>query len=400
MRWGEGIQLALRSRGLGRGSAQIDQQALLDVFFIRFGPILEILPEAAPDDWLEAIARKHRKAFAPLRHILIWLLIDSLPLTTAANPFGDGPWPCRNRLAEHCGQSVVTDCKLHEEGGKNIGVFRCSCGYVFSTAPEPASRARILCLSPLFKARLCELVEAGISLRGTAKELHVDPNTVLRYVSLFSLKTSWKALPVRTKLPAIERVTMRAAWTEAYKAALDLTRKQLSHKIPAVYRWLRRHDRDWLAAQPPAAITPTANKPRLDWMTIDAVTAETLRQEAARLSLRDPPQQITRLRLEHALGQRGWLEKRLHKLPLCVAVLKELTESVEDFQCRRVIWAVKELQNRGLPIQAWRLRRLAGLLDHCTTKVEGLLIETTSEAQPFLIEDSRLGNAPSIVNRL
>lgn len=104
----------------------------------------------------------------------------------------------------------------------------------------------------------------------------------------------------------------------------------------------------------------------------------------------DPPQQITRLALERALGQRGWLEKRLQKLPLCVAVLARLTESVEDFQCRRVIWAAEELQKLKLPIQVWRLRRLAGLAPNCIANVEDLLTKTASEVRPTL--DSRSSN--------
>ena len=134
--WGHEITLALKARGMARGNAKIDQLALRDAYVALFHPILDILPDARPGDWLEAIARKHRKAFAPLRHILIRLLIESLPLADVTSPFGTGPWPCRNPLAKHRGQPVITDCKLHLEGGKTIGVFRCSCGYAFCTAPE------------------------------------------------------------------------------------------------------------------------------------------------------------------------------------------------------------------------------------------------------------------------
>jgi hypothetical protein len=368
--WGEEYRNALRSRGFGRGSAHIDQPALLDAFLTRFGPILDILPNAEPDYWLEAITRKHRKAFAPLHHTLIRLLIESLPLTEANNPFGSGPWLCRNPLAEHRGQPVVMDCMQHEEGGEIIGVFRCSCGYAFSSAPEPGSRAKILDLGPLFKARLCELVATGNNLRCTAKALHVDPNTVLRYVTLLGLETPWNARPMRAKLPATDREAMRAAWTDGHAAAPDLPRQQLRSTIPAVYAWLYRNDREWLGAQPPVASNSVFNKPRFDWAARDTTTAEALRQEAALLFDQTPPQRVTRLTLEVALGQRGWLEKRLHKLPLCVLALAELTESLDDYQCRRIVWAAEEMRRLEQPVQAWRLRRLAGLPDKCTPKVE------------------------------
>lgn len=379
--WGDEIRLALRAGGLARGNTRIDQAALRDAYLTRFHPILDILPDAVPGDWLEAIARKHRKAFAPLHHTLVRLLIESLPLANAISPFGTGPWPCRNPLAEHHGQAVITDCKLHREGGKTIGVFRCSCGYDFSTAPESSSRAKILSLGPIFETRLRELISQGSSLRGAARELHVDPNTVLRYVALYRLETPWKSRQARDRIPLIDREEMRAAWASGHAAAPNLTRQQLRRRLPAVYAWLYRNDHDWLDAQPPAAAGHVPNKPRLNWPSIDATTAQALEQEAARLRSLDPPQQVTRLALECALGQRGWVEKRLQKLPLCVAVLSEVTESVEEFQCRRVIWAAEELFKQGLPIQVWRIRRLAGLSEQCSSRVENLLIEIASGTQ-------------------
>ena len=193
---------------------------------------------------------------------------------------------------------------------------------------------------------------------------------------------------------------MRTAWTSRYASSPNLTRQQLRHRIPAVYAWLYRNDRDWLDAQPPAAVGHISNKPRLDWPSIDATTAQTIEREAAWLRSLDPPQQITRLALECALGQRGWLEKRLQKLPVCVAVLSEVTESVEDFQCRRVSWAAEKLLKQGLPIQVWRLRRLAGLPDECTAKVESLILEIADEWSPCNGgEEGRLGTASKMQPR-
>ena len=350
------------------------------MFLTRFGRILDILPGAGPDKWLKGIARPHRHAFAPLHHIMIRLLIESLPrVVEACNPFGAGPWPCRNSLAEHYGRSVITNCKLHERHGKTIGVFRCSCGYAFSTAPESGSRANILDRSQMFEARLRELVAAGNGLCGTARVLHVTPNTVLRYVALLGLETPWKARYVRAKLPPIERAAMRAAWTDGRTAAPDLTRTQLRSKIQAVYFWLYCNDRDWLDEQPPVAITTITRKPRVNWPTLDATKAEILRQEAARLHAQIPPRKITRAALERALGQIDWLTTRLHKLPLCVIALAELTESVEEFQWRRIVWAVEELQQKEKPISVWRLRRLVHLKSHCSPEVRSFLMKTASE---------------------
>ncbi|WP_226833823.1 TnsD family Tn7-like transposition protein [Acidithiobacillus ferrooxidans] len=369
-RWGQEYRAALRARGFGRGASHIDQSALVDAYLAHFGAVADVLPEAMPDGWLVAITRKHRKGFAPLRHILIRQLIGSRPLVPELRPFGFGPWPCRNPLADHYGHPVISECQIHMEKKKIIGVFRCACGYAFSRAAELGSRPRILNPSPLFESRLRELVATGTSLRGTARTLQVDPRTVLRYVARLGLTTLWKALPEQVKLPPIDGMAMRAQWSRAYASEPNLTRKELRARMPAVYMWLYRHDRNWLLSQPPLPKPPERKRARINWADVDGKTAMLLRKEAAELLTHTPPVPVTRAALGRALGRRGWLEKRLHKLPLCAAVLDDVTETEEAFQCRRIAWADAELRQRGLPVQVWRLRRLAGLPENCPIMVE------------------------------
>ncbi len=184
----------MRLRGFSPRGDKIDQRALVNEFSARFGPILNILPEATRGSWLKAITHLHKRAFAPLHHILIRLLIESIPLVEASNPFGLAPWPCRNPLAEHYGQSVITNCKLHKQHGKSIGCFPLLLWLCLQHGIGTGSRARILDLGRMFKTRLRELVTAGSGLWSTANVLHVTPNTgVLRYAALLGLETPWKA---------------------------------------------------------------------------------------------------------------------------------------------------------------------------------------------------------------
>lgn len=367
------IRDSLRGRGLVRGRCGIDQPALTRDFRNLFGPILNVLPEAAPNKWLVQIAHKHHSAFAPLRHVLINRLIETLPPLKASNPFGTGPWPCRNPLADHFGELAVTDCALHKTTrGKTIAVFRCSCGYAFSTAPDPASRARILDRGQLFESRLRELVVTETKLRNVARALHVSPGGVKHHISRIGLKVPWNLRPRGGKTPRIDREAMRSGWEGEHIAAPKLTRTQLRNRIPRVYDWLYRYDRDWLKTQPPDATTKGANPSRMDWPSIDAETAETIKLEAARLSAQDPPQRVTRPALERALGTRGRLS-RLHHLPLCAKALIEVLESVEQFQRRRIIWAAEKLRERGEPISMHRLRKLARLEWRCAPSVVSFL---------------------------
>jgi len=377
--WREESQLALRARGLGRGRSGIDQTALLDAYLTRFGPILEFFPDAVPNKWLERIAHMHHSTLAPLRHILINLLIESLPIAKKSDPFGPGPWLCRNPLAEHQNQPVITTCETHKAGDKIIGVFRCPCGYAFSTAFEQGKRVKVLAFGPLFNARLCELIGTGMNLSNIARALYVDRNTVRRYCTLQGLETHWKARPLYTKLPPIHREEMRAAWANEHAAAPYLSRAQLRRAIPRVYTWLYCHDHAWLGAQPPVAIPPKAKNPRFDWSDTDAAMEEAIRQECAQLRAQTPLKRISQCALNSALGQKNWLSSRLHKLPRCSIALAELTESVDDFRCRRIVWEAEVLRQQGIVVSLARLRKLAGLPNHCSPAVEGMLMEVVKD---------------------
>jgi hypothetical protein len=371
--WGVSYRSALVMRGFGKGHSNVNQEYLLNAYRVHFGPIFSLLPEAAPDLWLKGMTRKQRKSVAPLRHLLLRLLLDAMPLFKPLQSFRSGPWLCRNPLADHRGQPVVANCRTHKEGGKAIDVFSCSCGYIFSQSTEPGSNIRILDLGPLFEVRLRELVTTGTSLRTTARTLGVDPNTVRRYVSKFGLITPWKPRPPHPKLPAPDRDSIRTSWSVAHLNAPSMSRKQLRSKFPAAYAWLYRHDHEWLASQPPLPMHAHGGKQRRDWSMIDMTIAAELRERAAQLRADIPPIAVTRAALQRILGKPDWLDRRLNKLPFCAAEFDELMEPVEAFQCRRIAWAVDELHRLDKSVIAWRLRRMAGLPDHCSSQVEAVL---------------------------
>jgi hypothetical protein len=75
---------ALAERGFARGRRQIAWDRLNAAFDNLMRPVLDIVPGAARrcsgDDWLMGMARKHRKAFHPLRHVLFRLFLADTPI--------------------------------------------------------------------------------------------------------------------------------------------------------------------------------------------------------------------------------------------------------------------------------------------------------------------------------
>jgi hypothetical protein len=127
---------------------------------------------------------------------------------------------------------------------------------------------------------------------------------------------------------------------------------------------------------------------RADWQAIDGSLAAELRNAACRLKQEQPPQRVTLAALERRLGRPGWIGKRKGKLPQAVAALERAVETLDGFRLRRVFWAAAELERRGLPAQAWRVRRLAGLPVKVSKSVEAALqaIESKSVGWEAKIE--------------
>ena len=69
------------------------------------------------------------------------------------------------------------------------------------------------------------------------------------------------------------------------------------------------------------------------------------------------------------ISQQVTLEKNLHKLPLCRFFLTKYTETIEQYQLRRIYRVVDGLYNSDQPIKPWIIMRKAGLkkdkLSHC-----------------------------------
>ncbi len=66
----------------------------------------------------------------------------------------------------------------------------------------------------------------------------------------------------------------------------------------------------------------------------------------------------------------GLFDKHLDKLLQTRAYLESVTETVEDFQIRRIEWAAQELDRQGEDILEWKILRVAGLRENCSDKVK------------------------------
>ncbi|AGS38561.1 TnsD family Tn7-like transposition protein [Cycloclasticus zancles] len=167
--------------------------------------------------------------------------------------------------------------------------------------------------------------------------------------------------------------------------------KQLLEQMPpkasrqqnsALYARLYRNHYDWLIYIDSVyhADYITVNK-RVDWPQRDKQVTKELRHAYENLSEDLSAPRLSRTFLIHQLEHRATVEKNLHRLPRSSTLLSIYTESITEYQARRLTRAYFSMQERGQEIKRWSLLRQAGLSDErMTAIVAELLKEMLSES--------------------
>lgn len=133
----------------------------------------------------------------------------------------------------------------------------------------------------------------------------------------------------------------------------------------ALYTWLYRHDKDWLLTINGIHSRPVTSRKRLvDWAARDREIELNLcalkRQSQHNL---DCPRKSKNWYLS-TIEYPSTISKNLGKLSRTRYFLEAHSESVELYQCRRIVAAKVKLQTAGYPIVRWRLLRVSGLNIH------------------------------------
>lgn len=325
----------LAEKGYVTVSSRIRQQKLCEQLVLFYGRELLDLIDSDPSDsrysWLEQSTRTARRSIHPLRQLLLIRFLygsfreflDRTDGTTA--PFGNAPWPCLNKAAEHYKELVVMQCDITRcsDTGRFVGTFACSCGFSYSRRGPDGSeedkycRGRIKSFGPIWSDKLKQCMQEGMSYRSTAERLGVDTNTVIKYAN--------GKLPERSG-PLKQKHAKKAT---AAPSSINI------RKSPRIrVDWEKRDlELSWLVEQVCKAILGESNA---------------------------KPVRITITLLGKRVGKLSWLEKYQHKLPVTMSILTSYVESVSQFQIRRVRWAAERLSGEW-PIKRWKLEKLAGL---------------------------------------
>lgn len=88
--------------------------------------------------WLIKLIRTHYTSFHPIRHILLTIFwgksVKNLTENNEGkiNLFGEGPYICLNKAAEHYNTRIIETVEIKKFKDKIKGIFECNCGFSYS----------------------------------------------------------------------------------------------------------------------------------------------------------------------------------------------------------------------------------------------------------------------------
>lgn len=328
----------------------------------------DIIPKK-DDTWINKILRGKERIFHPLRHVLVHIFLD-LDISgkdyITATPFGDGPWPCLNKAAFHYKENVIDQCTVTRgsKSGKPVGTFSCSCGFIYSrTGPDKTSEeririGRIKAFGHVWIEKLVQLNQQNLSLRAKAELLGADPGTVKNQTRLIGV------IQTASRGDSQQELKLRR---ERFLKSLEAATKDripVRHLNSKDYIWLYRHDRGWLQK----TLEPGTRKPVrsiiVDWNERDRTTLCEVQKAIKVIRNASKPQRITLAAIIRNLDKSivpFALDKCLFKLSKTREYLDREIETTEQFQIRRLNWAVEQLESKKLKVKGWKLLKLAGL---------------------------------------
>ena len=379
----------------------VRNQKLLDSFRSFYGE--EFLAQdpfgVESEEWLARIVRKpRRKGLHPMKHLMLMRLLTGgidrfFRQEHVYKPFGDGPWPCLNGAAAHYKESVVTDLAIticYENRSEPVGIFSCSCGFVYSRrGPDRNDEDQyrigsVRDYGHIWKQKLTELVEENPHLTAfdIGSILNVNRSTVRKHAKILNLKTRWKCntdYVGRRDVSEDQRLVLelyRNQWQDLRAKHPDAPKKTLRELAPHIYAYLYRLDREWLKSNSPTSKPAAGHFPvtRVNWEERDSEMLNQVKQIVAGLQAcsLEKPKRITVYGVLMLLGYKHVAKRHFYKVPRTKAYLELVAESMEDYQIRKVKWAVKQL---GSDLKPWKIVQKATLRRGYSEKVRRAIEE-------------------------
>ncbi len=344
-------------------------------------------------NWMKVLLRNSKRHVHPLRHLFFLHFlqqdINSFGISsTDQGAFGIGPFPCLNKAASHYKQFIIQDVDVTRDfKTKNlIGTFTCSCGFIYARKQKTDvfKIGRVKAFGKVWMKRLNNLSKGNLSIRTIARELGVDSKTIKRYLAgSVELKQQKNSVSAGLKLTQYKQELL-----DGIKQFPSLSRTKLKEKFKKQYMYLYRNDKAWLEQYLPVKQHKQKTTKSVDWLKKDQLYVRQIKSFHQQLLKEKKPVRITVSKIGRRLGILANLERHWNKLPKTNKLLKDITESIPEFQLRRCYKVIDYLLENNEPVIMWQVQRKASIKTHHFKEIKPKL-ERYIEIKQGLSNDKR-----------
>ena len=313
-------------------------------------------------NWLQLMLTNSKRFIHPIRHLLFIRFLfggtkEFLSYSGKYKPFGDGPYPCLNPVADHYRQNVIRNCELKRTHSISnpVGVFKCDCGFVYcrqgpdNTEDDRLRYGKVLQFGHVWDDKFKELVCKSSNITYIAKEMKCYRNTVIRYATL---------LGIVDKLNTKQRIISKEIGKQISEIGLDeykeqitqfiidnpnTTRQQIKDTLTKQYMLLSIRDKRWLETVLPQPFKDGAKFKKdykdKNWELKDKELLQEIKQLVRVILLfEEKPRRVTRTYIAKRISYFGILSREVIKnLPRTEEYLLSCCETVEEFRIRETL---------------------------------------------------------------
>jgi hypothetical protein len=334
--------------------------------------------------WLKPLLRTKEINCRPVLHLLLMrFLAGSAEAFFAGTyephekyqPYGAPPYPCRNVVCEHYLRDVIDSIEINNVKGNYRATFSCPhCGFTYrrkNPLPKEAQysgQIDVCDYGELWHETLKDMLLEQTPIRRIGMALKCDTRTVVKLgieLGFFPPEQRPKLRPylVRPKAEVSfdeQREHYRKRWMDAIAATPAVTRKELRAMDSKADQWLHMHDADWIGENSPPS---ECKLPK--WAHNDDEYAERIKNAANQI--RGSPGKPKLISVP-TLAKYSDIPKLYRilasgRLPKTQAAVEAFAETLEQWQHRKIRWAVQQMRENGEVITVYKVRHRATIED-------------------------------------
>lgn len=161
----------------------------------------------------------------------------------------------------------------------------------------------------------------------------------------------------------------RNRWIELIKMYPNESKSFIRCKDRSVYTWLHKYDTEWLNNNSPSRKAGNRKDSLIDWDKRDEEILLLVKAAVDQIKIsEDKPERITITLIAKKINKVTLMQRHMERLTKTKEFLHYNIESLEEFQLKRVKWAIKELAKEG-DVKEWDVILKAGLSKNFYSKL-------------------------------